>query len=804
MLQWQNQSAMLAKLTVLETLREEEGAETYRVRRENDPTVWILKHRSVPRTQRQLEGLRLSGAYSSEEELRRYYAQQTEKYRQELALFSELSELVLITPFEDHEIIEKSDGIGFDLFLLRREQQTLSGHLDQVPATHASAVKLACDLAASLAALREKGYLYGNLKPDNLFYGEDGRYRIGDLGLFSLENLKFSALSEEMIGDYSAPEFFDATEPLNETADTYALGLILYELFNGRHAPFEDEQVSKAAARKKRLDGEELPTPIYADYEMAAIILRACAFRKEDRYPTPQVFCSALQNYVNRNALRSELLIPPLNDENVQVSPEAMQEELTPLQVTETNENRVFVEHFTPREEQAPTPEEVFPEEEELPEEPPSAEPKKKSAAWLWWLIGAVAAAAVAFGAWRYFAWMPTVTALTYDKATSDTVFVSVTADCPLSRLRGECRDSYGGVYTAEQVGQSFVFRDLRPGISYRVSVKTERGGAVRGMSELTVQTPAALTVTAFDAEVREDFSVRLTFTLSEPEAGWKLYYSAAQGEEKALAVTDGEVLLTELLPETDYRAVLACEGRTVQGKSELSFRTPRVPEPAEEEDEITVRELRYSGEDGTLRWEISGEFVPSDWKAVCTVTDLAPDAILPEQDASVTCTPADGEQPSIVLNGLLPECVYRAELFHGTDCMGEIRFTTEAGDTFAELGCTAVYTGVFLAPEKPSPRYSDFSQTRSTFSSEETVGLVLQSATAPESSDKEMTLCAVVRTQSGAVTDFCARTEPWDALWEDGRLVVVLPRTPKTPGAYNVTVLLDGKTVTTAEFTVK
>ena len=59
-------------------------------------------------------------------------------------------------------------------------------------------------------------------------------------------------------------------------------------------AAFEDEKTSARAADKLRVTGQQLPAPMYADYEMADILLKACAFKPEDRYQTPQELQEAL------------------------------------------------------------------------------------------------------------------------------------------------------------------------------------------------------------------------------------------------------------------------------------------------------------------------------------------------------------------------------------------------------------------------------------------------------------------------------------------------------------------------------
>lgn len=74
---------------------------------------------------------------------------------------------------------------------------------------------------------------------------------------------------------------------LNDTVDLYSVGMILYHLFNGSHAPFEEDGKPMQEADALRLQGKALPAPQYADYELAEILCKACAFRPADRFDSP-------------------------------------------------------------------------------------------------------------------------------------------------------------------------------------------------------------------------------------------------------------------------------------------------------------------------------------------------------------------------------------------------------------------------------------------------------------------------------------------------------------------------------------
>ena len=103
--------------------------------------------------------------------------------------------------------------------------------------------------------------------------------------------------------------YFDDFGEMNATIDLYALGMVLYLVYNGGQGPFAESQ---EGAEARRLKGEALPPPAYADYEMAAIILKAAAFRPEDRWQSPEAMGQALVSYMQRNPVNDSVIAAPI------------------------------------------------------------------------------------------------------------------------------------------------------------------------------------------------------------------------------------------------------------------------------------------------------------------------------------------------------------------------------------------------------------------------------------------------------------------------------------------------------------
>ena len=84
---------------------------------------------------------------------------------------------------------------------------------------------------------------------------------------------------------------------------------MLYWVYNGGQGPFAE---SPDQAESRRLQGEALPPPAYAGYEMAEIILKAAAFRPQARWQSPEEMGQALVSYMQRNPVNDAIIAPPV------------------------------------------------------------------------------------------------------------------------------------------------------------------------------------------------------------------------------------------------------------------------------------------------------------------------------------------------------------------------------------------------------------------------------------------------------------------------------------------------------------
>ena len=261
---------------------------------------YMVKVISLPANQTKLDALLLAGAFPDKDSAVTYFGSLADEIVEEAVLLQRLSRLEGFSSYESWQVIPMDeDESGYDVYLLNTYQPTLERMLRKESITHLGAVNLGLDLCAALAVCRRSGYLYVNLKPENIFC-KNNEYRICDIGFIESASLAFASLPERYISSYTPPEIADAYSSLNETMDVYSVGLILYQIYNGGTLPFEG-----------RAPAEPLSAPQYADAEMAQIILKACDPNPETRWQDPLQMGQALVNYMQSNPVNEMPIVIP-------------------------------------------------------------------------------------------------------------------------------------------------------------------------------------------------------------------------------------------------------------------------------------------------------------------------------------------------------------------------------------------------------------------------------------------------------------------------------------------------------------
>ena len=302
--------------------------------KEGTDDKYIVKVISIPASPAQMDALLLSGAYPDEASALAYYKDLTDEIIAEIEILKQLSEQEGYIPYDSCQIEPMEDGKGYDIYLLRSYNRTLDRHFKRHTFTHLDALNLGLDLCAAMSVSRRSGYLYIGLKPSNIFVTEQGQYKIGGLGFLRLDSLKYLSLPEKSRSIYTPAEINDAYAALNTTMDMYAAGLILYQAYNNGELPFNDDIHP----------GDQLPAPLYADYEMSEIILKACDPNPEARWQDPTQMGQAIVAYMQRNGALDTPIVPIPTPEPETVEIPCENEDAVPLEVDSVEESQETTE----------------------------------------------------------------------------------------------------------------------------------------------------------------------------------------------------------------------------------------------------------------------------------------------------------------------------------------------------------------------------------------------------------------------------------------------------------------------------
>lgn len=203
--------------------------------------------------------------------------------------------------YEDVELRKASDGKSRLILIKLEECRSLTEILKELSFTLDEVLRLGINICNSLIKCRSFGYIYPNLKPENILFDRSGRCKLGDFGTFSCLEPAKTAIAYKRTQYFMAPEVIK-TGNVNCTVDTYSLGLILYMLTNRNRLPFMEPYPQNVTinsyntATQMRVNGNEISRPALASDELWKIIRKACAFNINERYFTPNQMLSDLKN----------------------------------------------------------------------------------------------------------------------------------------------------------------------------------------------------------------------------------------------------------------------------------------------------------------------------------------------------------------------------------------------------------------------------------------------------------------------------------------------------------------------------
>ncbi len=226
-----------------------------------------------------------------------YLREAVQNLAEEISLMEQVKGHTNVVNIEDFVIEELPDRKSW-MFLIRMELLTpLGQYMAEHPMTEADIIRLGQDICTALTVCRANRIVHRDIKPANICVNRTGDFKLGDFGeAKALEPLSLQ-LSRRGTPNYMAPELYRHTAKATSAEegaqiDIYSLGLVLYWLANRQKLPFWPEgQLTPGAgmeAFQRRIGGELIPPPSQASPALRRVILKACAYRPEDRYRTAE------------------------------------------------------------------------------------------------------------------------------------------------------------------------------------------------------------------------------------------------------------------------------------------------------------------------------------------------------------------------------------------------------------------------------------------------------------------------------------------------------------------------------------
>jgi beta-lactam-binding protein with PASTA domain len=171
---------------------------------------------------------------------------------------------------------------------------------EEGPMDPAYAIEIVVQILRAAKFAHKRGIIHRDLKPHNVILDEEGRAKVTDFGI-ARAGASDMTLTGSIMGtaQYLSPEQAQG-QPVSETSDLYAVGIVLYELLTGA-VPFDGEtavsialkQVSAQPPPPSRLNAAVTP-------ELDAVVARALAKSPQERFASAAEFIAALEQVSQR------------------------------------------------------------------------------------------------------------------------------------------------------------------------------------------------------------------------------------------------------------------------------------------------------------------------------------------------------------------------------------------------------------------------------------------------------------------------------------------------------------------------
>ena len=285
---------------ITEKIGEGSFGKVYKACRSEQGTTFYsaIKVITIPSNPGELSSVRSESP--NEQSVKEYFQGLVDECIQEVSTMEYFRGNSHVVSVEDYKVVEYLDDIGWDIYIRMEYLTSFREYWAGRALSEDDVIRLGIDLCKALEYCQCQNIIHRDIKPENIFVSRFGEFKLGDFGIARELERTMSGLSKKGTYSYMAPEMYKG-EAYDSRVDIYSLGIVLYKLRNHNRLPFislEKQLITyrdKENALNKRMAGEKLPRPVEAGDAFAEVILKACAFDREERYANAEEFREALE-----------------------------------------------------------------------------------------------------------------------------------------------------------------------------------------------------------------------------------------------------------------------------------------------------------------------------------------------------------------------------------------------------------------------------------------------------------------------------------------------------------------------------